>query len=147
LSVEPTKPRPRWLYPALYLFFVVIAFLPLYAQEAYAGHEIQDVIINLLIVASEPYKQLAALFHVATLLIVFLILLFGARMGRVLAAFLGLNYLVPAFLPTMGTTEQYGVVIHTGALLASFILGITWIVVAIRGDLQPSFRSVPSGPP
>ena len=143
MSAEEAKNAPRWLYPVVYLFFVVVAFLPLYAQEPYASQEIQDVIINLLMVASEPYKHLAPLFHVATLLILFLIVLFGERMGHILAAYIGLNYLVLAFIPTMGTTERYGYVIHTGALLASLILGITWIAVAIRGDLQPSFKGVP----
>jgi hypothetical protein len=143
VSVEETKREPRWLYPVLYLFFVVVAFLPLYAQEPYANQEIQDVIISVLVVATEPYEHYAPLFHVATLLIVVLIVLFDKRMGRILAAYMGLNYLVLTFIPTMGTTERYGSVIHTGALLASFILGITWIVVAIRGDLQPSFKGVP----
>jgi hypothetical protein len=143
MSAEQAKNKPRWFYPVIYLFFVVVAFLPLYAQESYANQEIQDVIINLLMVASEPYKYLAPLFHVATLLIVLLIVPFGERMGRVLAAYMGLNYLVLAFIPTMGTTQQYGFVVHTGALLASLILGITWVVVAIRGDLQPSFKVVP----
>ncbi len=143
MSAERAKRKPRWLYPALYLFFVVVAFLPVYAQEPYTSQEIQDVIISVLVVASEPYANLAPLFHAATLLIVFLIALFGERMGRILAVYMGLNYLVLALIPTMGTTEQYGFVIHTGALLASFILGITWIVVAVRGDLCPSFRGVP----
>ena len=143
MGAEETKNAPRWLYPVVYLFFVVIAFLPLYSQEPYANQEIQDVVINLLMVASEPYTHLAPLFHAATLLIVFLIVLLGERMGRILAAYMGLNYLVLAFIPTMGTTQQYGFVIHTGALLASLILGITWVVVAIRGDLQPSFKRVP----
>jgi hypothetical protein len=138
-----SKREPRWLYPVLYLFFVAISFLPLYAQEPYSSQEIQDVIVSVLIVAAQPYEHLAPLFHVATLVILALIVLFGERMGRILAAYMGLNYLVLAFIPTMGSTEQYGFVIHTGALLASLILGITWIVVAIRGDLEPSFKGVP----
>jgi hypothetical protein len=139
-----SRGEPRWLYPMLYLFFAAISFLPLYAQEPYASQEIQDVIVSVLIVATEPYEHLAPLFHVATLLIVVLIAFFGARMGRVLAAYMGLNYLVLALIPTMGTTEQYGFVIHSGALFASFILGITWIVVAIQGELKPSFKGVPT---
>lgn len=137
------KGEPRWLYPVLYLFFAVISFLPLYAQEPYSGQQIQDVVISVLIVATEPFKHLGPIFHVATLLIVVLIAVYGERMGRVLAAYMGLNYLVLAFVPTMGTTVQYGFVIHTGALLTSLILGATWIAVAIRGDLKPSFKGVP----
>ncbi|GAI33403.1 unnamed protein product, partial [marine sediment metagenome] len=90
-----------------------------------------------------PYEHLAPLFHLATLLIVVLIGRFPEKMGRVLAAYMGLNYLVIALVPTMGMTEKYGHVIHWGALVASALLGVTWIVVAIRSGLETSYADVP----
>ena len=142
---SPTKQkRLKWLYPAVYLLFVIINFLPLYAQKPYAPQDTQDVILNLLMVSIAPYEQFGFVFHVATLLIVALIAVFGEKMGRILAAYMGVDYLVIAFVQAMGTTEKYGFVIHTGALITSLVLGIAWIVVAARGTLRPSYESIPS---
>ena len=140
-----TKPkRRRWLYPIVYLLFVVICFLPVYAEKPYAPQDTQDVILNLLRVSIEPYKQFGPVFHIATLLIVALIVVFGNKMGRILAAYMGLDYLIIAIAQTMGMTEKYGFVIQTGSLITSVLLGITWIVVAVRGTLEPSYKNVPS---
>jgi hypothetical protein len=94
-------------------------------------------------VSIEPYKGLGPLFHVGTLLVVVLIGLFEEKMGPVLAVYMGLNYLVIAFAQAMGTTEAYGFVIHTGCLITAILLGIAWIVSAVRGSLKPSYKRVP----
>jgi len=140
-----TKPKRRkWSYPVVYLLFVVISFFPVYAEKPYAPQDTQDVILNLLMVSINPYKQFGPVFHIATLLIVALIAVFGTKMGRILAAYMGVNYLIIAFVQTMGTTEKYGFVIQTGTLITSVLLGIAWIVVAVRGTLEPSYKNVPS---
>ena len=95
-------------------------------------------------VSIDPYKHFSLVFHIATLLIVALIVMFGTKMGRILAAYMGVNYLIIAFVQTMGTTEKYGFVIQTGSLITSVLLGIAWIVVAVRGTLEPSYKNVPS---
>jgi len=133
----------KWLYPVVYLLFVIITFLPLYAEIPYEPQNTQDVILSLLMVSIAPYKHLGLVFHVATLLIVALIAVFEERMGGILAAYIGIDYLVIAFAQAMGTTEKYGFVVHTGAFVASLVLGITWLVVAVRGTLKPSFRNIP----
>ncbi|MCK4471203.1 MAG: hypothetical protein KAW49_05390, partial [Anaerolineae bacterium] len=122
-SSQTKQKRRRWLYPVAYLLFVLINFLPIYAQRPYAPQDTQDVILNLLMVAVDPYKQFGLVFHMGTLLIVALIAVFEERMGRILAAYMGLNYLVIAFVQGMGTTEKYGFVIHTGSLITSILLG------------------------
>ena len=143
-SDSQTKQKKRkWLYPVVYLLFVMINFLPLYTQMPYAPQDTQDVILNLLMVSIAPYEQFGLVFHIATLLIVALIAVFEEKMGRILAAYMGADYLVIALVQAMGTTERYGFVIHTGALVTSLVLGIAWIAVAVRGTLKPSYKSVP----
>ena len=143
-SDRAKQKRRRWLYPVVYALFVIINFLPLYTQKPYAPQDTQDVILNLLMVSIDPYRQLGPVFHIATLLIVVLIAVFEEKMGRILAAYMGLDYLIIAFAQTMGMTEKYGFVIQTGSLITSALLGIAWIVVAVRGTLEPSYRNVPS---
>jgi hypothetical protein len=93
-----TKPkRQKWLYPVIYLLFVIINFLPPYAEKPYAPQDTQDVILNLLMVSVDPYKQFGPVFHIGTLLIGALVAVFEDKMGRILAAYMGLNYYGLAF--------------------------------------------------
>ena len=133
----------KWLYPIIYMMFVVFNFLPLFAQKPYAPQDTQDVILNLLMVAIEPYKQFSSIFNIITLLLIVLIAVYGEKTGKFLAAYIGLNYLVIAFAQGMGSTEKYGFVVQTGSLITSILLGIAWIVAAYKGTLKPSFMNVP----
>ena len=140
---QAKQKKRRWLYPVIYVLFFVISMLPAYAEKPFAPQDTQDVIINLLMVAMRPYEAFAPIFHIATIVIIVLIVVWRDRMGRVLAAYMGLNYLVIALVQTMGATEKYGFVVHTGGLIAYVILGIAWIAAAIRAELEPSFKGVP----
>ena len=120
MSTEQTRQKERkWLYPTVYVLLVLISMLPVYAEKPFAPQDTQDVILNLLMGSVDPYEAFAPVFHLATIIIVVLIVILQERMGRVLAGYLGLNYLVIAFAQTMGATEKYGFVIHTGALITS----------------------------
>lgn len=138
--------RPRratqtnWKYVLLYGFLLLINMLPLITEKPYFSQDTQDVIINLLMVSIEPYKAYGPVFHIATLLIIFAILLKPGKMGRLAAGYIGVNYLVIAAAQTIGRTQKYGFVIHTGALITAVLLGITWLVVTFRNDLLPTFR-------
>jgi hypothetical protein len=141
MSNQSIKQR-KWLYPVLYTAFFIISMLPLYTEKPYPPQETQDVIVNLLMVATTPYKAYAPIFHILTILMIILIAWQPAKMGRVWAGYMGLNYLIIALVQTMGTTEQYGFVLHTGGMVMYVVLGLVWLVVAIRNELHTSFRSV-----
>jgi hypothetical protein len=40
-------------------------------------------------------------------------------------------------------TEKYGFAIQTGAVVALFIKGVVWLVVAWQNMLQASFKDIP----
>lgn len=141
--MQSKKAAMRWVYPLSYLFFIAITFAPLRTDIPYASQEIQDVLFNLFQISLNPYRAFAPLFHILSILLVLGIIRFGSKMGRVFAAYMGLNYVIIALTQTMGTTEKFGFVIHTGSLVMNAILGITWIVVAFRGDLAPSIKKLP----
>jgi hypothetical protein len=143
MTISQTEPgKRRWLYPVMYVLFLVISAIPAYAEKPFAPQDTLDVILSLYRVSLRPYEHLAPIFHLATLLIVVLIALERKGMGRVLAAYVGLNYLVIAFVQTMGTTKEYGFVVHSGALVVCILLGIAWIVVAFRGELEASYANM-----
>lgn len=141
--IRSNPKKRRWVYPTVYLLFIIINFLPLYTQMPYAPQDTQDVIINLLMVSIEPYQQFGPFFHIMTLLIVVLIVIFEHKLGRILAAYMGLNFIIIALAQSIGVTAKYGFVIHTGSLITSLLLGFAWIIVAVRGDLEPSFKEIP----
>lgn len=140
---QAERKKQKWLYPVVYMLFLIINAIPPYAEKPFVPQETQDVILNLLMISVNPYKHLAPIFHICTLLIVALIAVLQRKMGRILAGYMGVNYLVIAFLQTMGRTDRYGFVIHSGALVTDILLGIAWIVVAIRGELATSYENVP----
>ena len=131
-----SKTRSKWLYPAIYLALILISFIPSYAEISYPPQAAQDVIISLLRVAIEPYRAFAPIFHLATLLIVIGLLWKPARMGRLVAAYMGVNYLIIALAQSMGHTEKYGFVVHIAALATMLLLGTTWLFVAFRDELH-----------
>ena len=130
----------KWFYPFIYLLFLIISFLPLYTEKAYAYENTQDVIINLLMVVLIPYKAWGIVFHITTLIIVLYIALRPEKSGRLFSAYMGLNFLVIALVQSSGTTEKYGFVMQTSSLVMSIILGFIWIWVTIRGDIEASFK-------
>jgi hypothetical protein len=134
----------KWFYPLVYGLLLIISMLPPITEIPYDPRDTQDVIVNILMVSINPYQAWGWVFHVATLALVGLAAFRPQNAGRVVAAYFGINYLIIAFVPTMAQTEKYGFALHTGAMVASAILGIVWLVVAWRGKLVASFRDVPA---
>jgi hypothetical protein len=139
LNSSHKKPR-KWLYPVVYLLLFVISMVPLYTEKPYSPQNTQDVIISLMMVAGSRYTIYAPIFHIVTLLIVALVFYRPGKMGRLVAGYMGMNYLVIAITETMGQTQTYGFVVHTGGMIAYLILGITWLIVAAKNDITPSFK-------
>jgi hypothetical protein len=134
--------RPQWFYPLVYAALFIISMVPLYAEKPYLPQETQEVIISLLMIAAAPYAAYAPLFHIATLLIAGFVFFRPGKLGRLVAGYMGLNYLVIALTETMGHTQRYGFVVHTGGLIADVLLGATWLGVALKNDLRASFRKL-----
>lgn len=132
--------RFNWKYTLVYAFLFLINLLPLITEKPYEPQDTQDVIINLLMVSILPYQAYGPIFHIATLLLVPAILWKPGRLGQLMAGYIGVNYFVIAAAQTMGQTENYGFVIHLSALLTMLILGITWLAVAFRNDISPTFK-------
>jgi len=134
--------QTKWKYALVYGLLIAINMLPSFTEKPYLPQNTQDVIVNLLMVAIEPYRVYAPIFHIATALIVLSIFQRPGKMGRLIAGYIGVNYLIIALTQTMGQTQKYGFVVHTAALLTITFLGITWLVIAIKNDLKPVFRKL-----
>lgn len=134
----------RWFYPVIYVLLLIISMLPPITQVPYDPRNSQDVIMSILAVSIEPYRAWGWIFHVATLVVIVLAVFRPKIGGRVIAAYFGVNYLLIAALQTNAVTEAYGFAVQTGALVATALLGLLWLWVAWRGEIQASFQDVPA---
>ena len=142
MTKSNTEKKTKWIYPLAYGLLILINVLPSITEKPYPPQDAQDVIVNLLMVAIKPYQVYGPVFHVATLLIVFCILWKPGKMGRLLAGYIGVNYLVIGLAQTMGQTQKYGFVVQLSALVTMILLGITWLVLAFRKDIHPTFKKL-----
>jgi hypothetical protein len=133
----------RWFYPLVYFLLLAIAFLPLFTERPYDPRNTGEVISSILLVSTQPYAAWGWVFHIATLAVIALAAWRPTFGGRIVAVYFGLNYWVVAAVQTHGVTEEYGFAVHTGALVASILLGLLWLSVAWRSRLHLSFRGVP----
>ncbi len=82
----------KWLLPAAYIGLILISMLPPYTQLPYDLRNTQDVIYSILSISILPYQAWGWVFHLATLLVVLFIFWKPAKAGRVLAGYIGINY-------------------------------------------------------
>jgi hypothetical protein len=136
----PSENRRTWLMIALFIGFLILSLFPLIAQKPFPPQDTPSVILNLLMVADLPYAGFAPILHVATLILIGLILRQPGRWGRLLASYIGANYLLLTVTCAMGRTETYGFVVMTGALILYAVLGILWLAAAFRNSLRATFR-------
>lgn len=84
----------KWFYPLIYFILIVFSMWPLYTEIAYAPRDTQDVILNILMVSTIPYRDWGWVFHITTLGVIGLSLWMPRIGGRVVATYFGANYLV-----------------------------------------------------
>jgi hypothetical protein len=141
--IKKSITKRRWFYPLVYLVLILVSMLPPITEIPYDPLDTQDVIFQILMVSITPYQSWGWVFHVGTLALVAFIAFRPNSDGRLVAAYFGVNYLLIAALQTNTVTEKYGYALQTGAMISAGLIGILWLVVAIRGKLQASFQNVP----
>ena len=133
----------KLLFPLACIGLIIISFLPPYTQVHYDPRNTQDVIFSVLMSSVQPYAHWGWVFHVATLLLLFYVVWKPQQAGRVMAGYMGINYLVIAAVQPYATTEKYGFALLMGAMVGTAIIGITWLVVAIKDSLKLSLQDIP----
>lgn len=138
-----TRSIRKWFYPLVYIGLIVISILPPITDTPYDPRDTQEVIQQILMVSITPYQAWGWVFHIATLALVLLVAFRPQIAGRLVAAYFGINYLIIAGLQTNAVTEKYGFAVQTGVLITASLIGIVWLIVAVRGGLEASFKNVP----
>jgi len=134
----------KWFYSLVFGLIGILSVWPPYTEIPFDPGRTQAVIIAILMRATQPYAAWGWIFHLATLVVVGLTIIQPQAGGRAIAAHFGVNYLVVAAVQTHAVTDEFGFAVQIGALIASGLLGLLWLWVAWKDQLQISFKNIPA---
>jgi len=128
----------KWWF---FLIFVLMQFVvPPYASEGFDWPEIGwitgEVLSNALIY---NYPILYPIFKIAPIVLVLSIVSLGNRANRFFSVYVGINYVLFAFLQSIAVTEKYGLSIITLNLVMFNVVAAFWFweAIAQESDFTP----------
>jgi hypothetical protein len=137
-SVESLT-RKWWFF----LLFILLQFFPAYAERGYDPSRWGDFIGHTLEHAfAASIAWLYPVFKVVPILLVISLVVLENRVARWFDAYVGLSYVLFAFLGNVAVTEQHGLAIITGNFLAFLIVAAFWFwdIAAQKNDFTPQPR-------
>jgi hypothetical protein len=115
-------------------------FLPPYASKGFEWSEIGwitgEVLSGSLVLS---YSQLYPIFKVIPIVLVISIILLGNRVTRLFSVYVGITYVLFAFLQNVAWTETYGLGVITVNIIMFDLVAAFWFWEALvkRNDLTP----------
>lgn len=128
------------------LVFVVLFlcfFLPSISAVPFTAEENVLVIRDVFVQTSVAYLWLSPVIHVATVILLVALYLYGQKIGRFADAYFGILFLFFAFGNHIAVTENYGLVVITGNLLPILIVGLFWMWEVFRPGNGYIFQRLP----
>jgi len=128
--------RKWWLY----ILFLLLFFLPSYAERSYDLRQSSDLVGEVL---SNPIINTHQILGpIAKLIPVFLIpavFITGNKARRLFNIYVAILYLVIALFQNSAITESHGLVVLTGNLILILVVSLVWMweVAAERNDFSP----------
>ena len=135
----------KWV-PNLILYLVIIfsAFLPIFTAIPSLPWDRPLVVLEVILSSAALYTvELRVLLHVVTLILVGLLVWYGQRVGRVVAAYFGFLFLFHAFTQNIAITPTYGLTVLVGNLVIIAIAGIFWCWEAFRPYNEYTLQRLP----
>ena len=128
----------------LYLVIVLCAFLPIFTTIPTLPWDRPSVVLEVILTSAVLYTfELRIVLHIVTLVLLGLLLRYGQRVGRIIAAYFGALFLFQAFTQNIAVTPTYGLAILTGNLVIIALTGIFWIWETVRPRTEFTFRRLP----
>ena len=118
--------RKWWLY---LLLFAILFFVPPYSSTSgfIMNEKTSEFITEILTQSLKPYKPFMPILHIIVILLIAILLIYGHRIGKFFTVFVGINYLLIAFLQNTAITEKYGLGIITVNIIWFSIIGLLWL--------------------
>ncbi|MHA1383217.1 MAG: hypothetical protein ACTSR3_05630 [Candidatus Helarchaeota archaeon] len=136
--------KKKWAYPLMYIILIILNFfIPPITQAPVSPQQIGLVIQQLLSNSITPYVIFAPIFHIATIILIVLIFVYGEKINRILAIYISINYVFIAFGQMIGYTFLFGLVIMIGSLIAYLIIALFWVLEAADPQNKTVFQKLP----
>jgi len=127
------------IFAALFL----CVFLPTYVSVPFEQQDMMLVIRDVFLQTSVAYLWLSPAVHVATILLIIAIFLYGRRTSRIADVFFGVLFLFVAFSNHIAITENYGLVVITGNVVQIVVVGLLWLWDAWKPRNEFVFQRLP----
>lgn len=128
--------RKWWLY----ILFLLLFFLPSYAERSYDPRQSSDLVREVL---SNPiintYPILNPIAKIIPVIIIAAVFMSGNKARRLFNIYVAVLYLIIAFFQNSAITASHGLVILTGNLILILVVSLAWMweVAAERNDFSP----------
>jgi hypothetical protein len=123
---------------------LICSFIPVFATSPFPQQNSSLVIKEVLMKTSVAYLWLSPIVHVATVVLLIAMYLYGSRVGRIVDAFFAILFLFIAFSNHIAVTETYGLAVVTGNLIPIFIVGLLWIWEVYKPQNNYVFERLPA---
>ena len=104
------------------------------------GEIIMYILQNSLIRVLSP---LYPIFKIIPIILIFALILFGNRVGRIFSLYTGINYFLFAFLQGIAITDEYGLGIVTGNFIIMIVAAVSWFWEAFVNKNDFTLRKLP----
>jgi len=115
----------KWWF--LLVFILTGTITPPIVTKGYdpskTGEIISYILQNSLI---KFYSHLYPVFKIIPIILIFALILFGNRIGRIFSLYAGITYLLFAFLQGIAITDKYGFGVVTGNFILMILVAIFW---------------------
>jgi hypothetical protein len=115
--------RRAWLG---YAAVVVSNFLPMLVSVPYGLEEMMLVIRDVFVVASVSWLWVSPVIHIATVVLLLVVVWRGEIFGRVFSGFWGVLFVFFAVANHVAVTGSYGLVVITSNLVMILVVGVYW---------------------
>jgi len=132
----------KWLF--LLAFILIGTLTPPIVTKGYDPSRTGEIILYILENALIKYcSPLYPVFKVIPIVLIFALILFGNRIGRIFSLYAGINYLLFAFLQGIAITDKYGFGVVTGNFILMILVAIFWFWEAIIIKNNFTLRKLP----
>ena len=123
---------------------LICSFIPVFATSPFPQQDSSLVIKEVLMKTSVAYLWLSPIVHVATVVLLIAVYLYGSRVARIVDAFFAILFLFIAFSNHIAVTETYGLAVVAGNLIPILIVGLLWIWEVYRPQNNYVFERLPA---
>jgi len=136
-GILESKTRKWWF---LLVFILIGTLTPPIVTKGYDPSKTGEIILYILENALIKYcSPLYPVFKIIPIILIFALILFGNRIGRIFSLYAGINYLLFAFLQGIAITDEYGFGVVTGNFILMILVAIFWFWEAFvnKNDFTP----------